>query len=310
MQRAKALRYALGVLAFFGLVAVTLPTNLLGALTSQVNSYVNGNVLTAGMLNSEFANIYSTINALDNANLISSANISPSKISGTIDGDGISRNGGTGALSASVDGSTIEILADQIRIKDSGVTATKLAADSVTTPALQNSAVTNAKIAADAITGDKIAPNSVVTSDITDNAITKTKIEAKTNSPTAAVGQVALSNSSGLFTGTSGDITNLTVTITTHGGPVVASAVPSGDNGPGFFGYFSTDSTASIDLVRDGTVVAESAFASAGGLISIPAGMVQFFNHPGTGTYVYKLRVSGGPSSFTAAHVRLMVYEL
>ncbi len=299
---------------------MTLPTNLLGALTSQVNSYVNGNVLTADMLNSEFANIYSTINALDNANLISSANISPSKISGTIDGDGISRNGGTGALSVSVDGTSIDISSDQVRVKPLGITSTHLAANSVATTAIQNSAVTNAKIADDAITGSKIAAGAVVTSDITDNAVTKDKIEIKTATATAGVGMVAMSSSSGasaIFiaqTDPNGDIPNNTVTLTTRGGPVLLQLLPGPsptvDSG---IGVLNDGTGPTITFSRAGTVVDRmlAGFGSSGlNYVYRPPGAFAAIDVPAAGTYVYKASYIVNSTSLAILNVRLMAYEL
>lgn len=66
----------------------------------------------------------------------------------------------TGVLSVNVDGSTLEINSDTLRVKDLGITAAKLAADSVTTAKILDANVTNAKIAA-GVDAVKIADGSV-----------------------------------------------------------------------------------------------------------------------------------------------------
>lgn len=108
------------------LLLILLAGVVMAPQTAQVNSYVNGNVLTADQLNSEFGNIYSTINGLDEDNFLPSTAINPANIDATIDGTGISRSVG-GVLSANPDGVTLENFADQIRIKALGVTTAKLA---------------------------------------------------------------------------------------------------------------------------------------------------------------------------------------
>ncbi|WP_143828831.1 hypothetical protein [Dyadobacter fermentans] len=69
--------------------------------------------------------------------------------SGTIiGGDGLdeSTTGGITTLSVKVDGTTLEINADAVRVKDGGISAAKLATDSVTAIKILNGAVTFAKM--------------------------------------------------------------------------------------------------------------------------------------------------------------------
>lgn len=84
---------------------------------SQLTIFQDNQVLTAAQLNNEFGQLISTINNLDNANIASGANIDPLKISAVIDGSGLERSGVTGALSAKVDGFSLEIASDQLRVK-------------------------------------------------------------------------------------------------------------------------------------------------------------------------------------------------
>lgn len=69
--------------------------------------------------------------------------------SGTVvGGDGLLENttGGIVTLSVNVDGSTLEVVTDIVRVKDGGITASKLATDSVTAAKIVNSAITFAKM--------------------------------------------------------------------------------------------------------------------------------------------------------------------
>jgi hypothetical protein len=71
---------------------------LMAPQTAQINSYVNGQILTADQLNAEFGNLYSTINGLDEDNLLPTTSIPPAYITATINGQGLDRSGG-GVLS-------------------------------------------------------------------------------------------------------------------------------------------------------------------------------------------------------------------
>lgn len=79
-------------------------------------------------------------------------------------------------IQVNVDGSTIEINSNALRIKDLGVTTAKLQAGAVTTVKIQDDAVTTSKIIDNAITNAKMADNSVNTAEIVDNAITIDKM--------------------------------------------------------------------------------------------------------------------------------------
>jgi hypothetical protein len=313
----KRLLQVLGILSLAGLLAVLLDPSVQAALTSQVNSYVNGNILTASQLNSEFGNIYSTINNLDNANLSSSANISPAKISSAIDGTAISRDAGTGALSVAVDDSTIETNSDTIRLKDSGITTAKILDANVTLAKMATDSVSSAKIVDATIVAGDLASNAVTTAKITDANVTKPKLEVKTGaSSTATVGMVAVSSSSGTSTtsvasgGANGDIANNSVTITTNGSPVFLTLTPGpsatvnsslgGDNG-----------YCRITFSRGGTVIARMNIGSgaSGTMVYYPPGSFQHIDVVAAGTYTYKASYITG-CDLEILNVRLMAYEL
>lgn len=293
------------------LTVVTLALVLMGALTSQVNTYTNGSVLTASQLNSEFGNIYSTINNLDQANLSASTSIPPSKISATIDGDGISRNGSTGALSVSFDNSTIETASDQIRVKDAGITTAKLASNAVTTAKITDANVTLAKLATSSVDTNKIVDATIATADLANASVTKVKQAVKTAaSSTATVGNVAVSSSSGTNTNLTDDanIPNASVTITTNGGPVMLALIPSGaDSITGIIGD-SADAGGRTDIriKRSSTTVCLQSFTGSG----YKPGAVTCLDVVAAGTYTYTASYATVGSTAAITNIRLVAYEL
>jgi hypothetical protein len=136
-------------------LSILLVSVAVAAPVSRVTNFVDGNVLTASQLNSEFNNVLSGVNSINNAQVSASAQIGPEKIAASIKGSGISRDGTTGALSVKVDGTSVEISGDNLQIKDGGVTT--------------------AKIVDSAVTSAKILDGTIATADIADQAITPAK---------------------------------------------------------------------------------------------------------------------------------------
>lgn len=120
----------------FTVLAIFLASQSLAAVCSRTLTFADGSVLTATQLNDEFNTMVSCVNSIDQDNIATNANISPSVINAAIAGDGISRNGSTGALAANVDSSTIEISSDIIRLKDGGITNAKIADGTIATAKL------------------------------------------------------------------------------------------------------------------------------------------------------------------------------
>lgn len=115
------------------------------ATISRIYNFTDGQILTAEQLNNEFNNVVNGVNSIDNDNIATGANISPAKISSAIKGSGITRNASTGALSVNPDDTSIEISADEVAIKDLGVTTGKINTGAVTTSKIADAAVTPAK---------------------------------------------------------------------------------------------------------------------------------------------------------------------
>jgi hypothetical protein len=109
-----------------------------------------------------------------------------------------------------------------------------------------------------------------------------------------------ISASSGSFSG-SGDITNLSVTITTRGRPVYIGLIHGGG---GTFSDSISFSGSIYRFYRDTTAITNSS-PSLGGIY--PVSILWHIDTPSAGTYTYKLNVSGSETVFNA---KLIAYEL
>ena len=257
---------------------------LTGALASQVNTYINGNVLTADDLNSEFSNIYSTVNSIDDANISTTAAIDPAKIDSTIEGNGLDRQV-DGSLDVNVDGVTVKIVANEVKIVD--------------------------------LPGSALATGAVGSTQIADGGVAKIDLAVKTTSATATLGNVALSSSSGaseleFLTGASGDLTNNLVNLTTNGGPVKISILPGTAATNSYIECEdATSDPCEIELARGGATVVKIPFYTNGAEYRLPPGAFNFLDTPAAGTYEYKIRFSvPSATALRVLNVRLMAYEL
>jgi len=156
-------------------------------------------------------------NAVTTAKINNDA-VDKDKIAADVAGNGLGQNV-DGSLEVNVDGSTLEINTDSLRVKDLGITSAKLAADSVITSKILDANVTNAKIASgvDAI---KIADGSVSNTEfqyinsLTSNA--QDQLDAKLTS-TLADGKVFIGSAGNLAVAQtlSGDISNTNAGVVT-----------------------------------------------------------------------------------------------
>lgn len=191
----------------------------------------------------------------------------------------------SGNLSApyTTDNSTLEISSNLLQQKDLGTTTAKIAALAVTT----------AKIAA--------------------LNVTRPKLEA--------VGQ-QVSSTCGSFSSSSGsavDVTNLTVTLTTSGRPVVLFLIPDGSANVSEIDVQQSAGGVGVNqtaLVRDGANLAlyrlgAESTGGGTGTMRYPPGVISYLDVVSAGTYVYKIQtgtITGPGCNFK--YIKLVAYEL
>jgi hypothetical protein len=202
-------------------------------------------------------------------------------------------------------------------LASNAVTTVKIAADAVTTAKIADSNVTTAKIADSNVTTAKIADLNVTTAKINDLAVTTAKINdgAVTQAKRAALGQ-QVSSSSGNFSVSGStsytDVTNLSVTLTTTGRPVMLVLVPDaaggtsstiGNAGSSYAGY--------IKFLRDATSLGELTYQQA----TYNSGQTPVIvDVPSAGTYTYKVQAKTnsalGGNFMGVRYMILVAFEL
>jgi hypothetical protein len=124
-----------------------------------------------------------------------------------------------------------------------------------------------------------------------------------------AVGQQVSGNSGSFATssGTNVDVTNLSVTITTGGRPVVLMLIAYDQVAPGFIGCQGASQQCYVRLIRGASNIATWSVVSG---TTVPASLV-FLDAPAAGTYTYKIQgqTTGGVTG-TYANLKLIAYEL
>ncbi len=321
-----------GIPFFIGIIC----TVVFAAPVSRVTAFSDGSVLFASQLNNEFNNLIGGINSITNDQIASNANISAAKLAANIAGDGIVRDATTGALSVSVDDVGIEISSNDLQLKDAGVANAKLAvmpALSIKGNGTNASAVPTDLAAANdgeviRRSGTTVAFGQVVAAGIASNAVTTAKIldGNVTKAKLTALGQQTSSSSGSAssYSGTSfQDVTNLSVSITTSGRPVMIMLVSAtgantdagliiDDATDNFLrGYFRID--------RSGTAVSTQALAANYGdatsdpqTVQAPCSTIAHIDAPAAGTYTYKVQVRGDANTYSVAidDCKLVAYEL
>ena len=185
-------------------------------------------------------------------------------------------SGTSWVLPAQVDDTTVEYNTNKIRIKDLGVTESKLASNSVTTSKILNGNVTRIKL--------------------------------------GPLGQ-QISSSSGNFSlsplGSWVDVTNLTVTITTNGNPVFLSIQADGSSSGSQLAV--VNSVVDIRILRGASVVFLNRFGSGTGDTVYYPVSINYLDTPSAGTYTYKVQANMSNLAGNAASVRyatLLAYEV
>lgn len=192
-------------------------------------------------------------------------------------------NAGVMAAVVDVDNSTLEISTNTLQVKDSGISTNKL------------------------------ANLSVATGKIADGAVTREKL--------GALGQ-QISLSCGTFSTsslTTVNVTNLSVTITTTGRPVMIQLIADQS---GVSGYIRAERSGTTTL---GTVYIQRsgwtqdlvgyqvgcAGASANLSVTVPVSSVTYIDAPVAGTYIYSIGAQAGlGNTITIRNAQLVVFEL
>lgn len=124
------------------------------------------------------------------------------------------------------------------------------------------------------------------------------------------------SSGSGTFTTsspTAGNITNLTVTITTHGNPVVLTMIPDPSVASSTLQYIQQSSTAQgyiTYLLNPSTILTQHLLQSLGGTTSIPVSSFSTIHFVSAGTYTYLVQGSCSGGTLTVNNAVLVAYEL
>ncbi|NIO44978.1 MAG: hypothetical protein GTN36_05505 [Candidatus Aenigmarchaeota archaeon] len=190
-------------------------------------------------------------------------------------------------------------------IADDAVTTVKILDANITTAKIADANVTTVKVLDSNITTAKIADANVTTAKIADNNVTRAKLEA--------VG-VQNSNSSGSFSTTSTsfvDITNLSVTITTSGRPVIIGLKSFDTNESRVVCNGSTSPSGTIQLLQDSTTIGTYRYGSDATEVLQPAN-IYHIDEPTAGTYTYKFqaKISTGGTTFSVLNYKMFAYEL
>lgn len=219
-------------------------------------------------------------------------------------------------------------------IQNSGITAsTKLVDATVTSAKIASAAITTSKISDDAVTTAKIVDANITTAKILDANVTTAKLAdaSVTQAKRAALGQ-QISASCGLFTTASTsyvDVTNLSVSITTTGRPVMCMLVPDGGSisaevgSEGAFagGVNNLAPYCGVRILRDAVTVGETAVQAAIALTNlylnnlytrVPPGAITAIDTPIAGTYTYKIQAFKGATSSNVQiqYCKLVAFEL
>jgi hypothetical protein len=291
------------------------------SLYSRVKTWVSNEVLTASDLNAEFDNI---INNSDISSLEGySANVTEMQTVADPGGVGTEslasnaaeeitrlrymikwitgaaqwyvstgRSLGTGLLSVK----TADIDALQ-------VTAAKLAADAVETAKIKDLNVTSGKLAADSVIAGKIADGAVnATAKLADGIVTQAKRATATSAVSSSCGSVSY------IGGSRQDVTNLSVTITKSGRPVLLM-LQGNTSGNGWIKFGA--STQFLYFVRTSTDLSQFLYNIATEVVFPPGSFQVIDTDTGTGSTTYKVQVYPGAGDYIYFEdVKLVAVEL
>jgi hypothetical protein len=152
-----------------------------------------------------------------------------------------------------------------------------------------------------------LVPEQLQTADIADGSITKAKMAT-------SAGQ-QISSSSGAYSTSSGsyvDVTNLTVTITTTGRPVMLALIGDGSGLGSTVGNIANASSSGIiRLLRGATVMYDYLYGHSA-YFNMPPGAFKHFDPVAAGTYTYKIqaKVDSGAVAVYVQYCKLFAWEI
>lgn len=210
-------------------------------------------------------------------------------------------NAGNISSTLDVDNSTIEISSNNLQIKDQGVTAAKIANGTITTTQISSTAgILGSQLSASAnIVGTQLSASANVL---------RSQIEAS---------NLQVSSSCGIFsnpTNSTNLVTNLSVTITTEGKPIVLglqSDASGNDDTSGLYddGSSSGPFTFGSELLFLEGATALCRFAICQGLV--PASAYKLIFTPSAGTHTYTVQASTvGNHTVNVRYAVLYAYEV
>ena len=120
-----------------------------GDVTGQLQVKLDGSTLARSSSGMKVAALGIT------ASELAASSVTKAKIAADVAGAGLGQNI-DGSLEVNTDGTTLEISADAVRVKDLGISSAKLAADSVITAKILDANVTLAKLASNSVDENKI----------------------------------------------------------------------------------------------------------------------------------------------------------
>lgn len=209
---------------------------------------------------------------------------------------------------------------DDTNIQDNGITASsklvdgsistaKLASSAITSAKITDLNVTTAKIADDAVTTAKILDSNVTTAKIADSNVTTAKIADGAVTGPKRVTTVQISSSSGSYSTASAspvDVTNLSVTITLTGRPVLVQLIAGSSAASS---VSSATSAGTFIIKRDSTTVYTGALSTSR---SYPPGAFSIIESGlAAAAYTYKVQVNGdSASTVSVTNCKLVAVEL
>lgn len=144
---------------------------------------------------------------------------------------------------------------------------------------------------------------------IKSQGITQGLLATRSTGTSVSAGGVAISTSSGGFSTSSSslvDVTNLSVSITTTGRPVMVCLVAEGTS----FSFIFVTATGYIALIRDVTQIAGMAIGSSSSAVTIPPVGALTVDPVAAGTYTYKIQAKVSSGTILVTGCKLIAYEI